>query len=194
MKPNSNPGPTSVPKEHLRRARTLLDLTKRNIETVEEIESLSRLERTTGERAADAFARIVGSWKFIIAQTIFLIAWICLNIFAWVSHWDPYPFILVNLLLSFQAAYASPIIMMSQNRQASLNERRNKLDLQINLLAEQENTEMLHMLRKICKRLDIEVKHQTVHALEEDIRPEMIFEEIDRIEMGGAFKGEKERN
>lgn len=181
------------PKEHLKRARTLLDLTKQNIETVQEIEEVSRMDRTTGERAADKFAEIIGSWKFIIIQSIFLVGWIILNVVAWFHHWDPYPFILVNLCLSFQAAYAGPIIMMSQNRQAGLNERRNKLDLQINLLAEQENTEMLHMLRKICKRLDIEVKRGTVHAMEENISPEVIFEELDRIEMSSNFVNKTEK-
>src|SRR5215831_19884232 len=102
---------------------------------------------TVGQRIADAVAATMGSWSFIIVQSVILAGWIVLNVIAWFYHWDPYPFILLNLVLSFQAAFASPIIMMSQNRQARLDSRREQLDLQINLLAEQENTEMLKLLR-----------------------------------------------
>lgn len=77
-----------------------------------------------------------------------------------------YPFVLLNLALSFQAAYASPIIMMSQNGQPRMSERRNHLDLQVNLLAEQENTEMLRLLRLLCERLEIQISADSaLHAL-----------------------------
>jgi uncharacterized membrane protein len=59
----------------------------------------------------------MGSWRFIIIQSLLLAGWIGLNVMGWLAHWDPYPFILLNLVLSFEAAYAAPIIMMSQNRQ-----------------------------------------------------------------------------
>jgi uncharacterized membrane protein len=74
---------------------------------------------TLGARAADRFASAMGSWTFIIIQSVILMIWIALNVVAWIRHWDPYPFILLNLTLSFQAAYAAPIIMMSQNRQSA---------------------------------------------------------------------------
>ena len=76
-------------------------------------------DRTFGQRAADGFAKAAGSWRFIIIQSIILAVWILLNVTAWIHRWDIYPFILLNLCLSFQAAYAAPIIMMSQNRQAA---------------------------------------------------------------------------
>ena len=56
----------------------------------------------------------MGSWTFIIVQSVILALWIALNVIAWIEHWDPYPFILLNLALSFQAAYAAPFIMISQ--------------------------------------------------------------------------------
>jgi uncharacterized membrane protein len=71
-----------------------------------------------GQSAADRIARWMGSWKFIIIQSIFVGGWVVLNLVAIVHHWDAYPFILLNLLFSTQAAYTAPIIMMSQNRQA----------------------------------------------------------------------------
>lgn len=73
-----------------------------------------------GSRIADAVAKSMGSWRFIIIQTIFVIIWMGLNLVAYFNHWDAYPFILLNLVFSTQAAYAAPIIMMAQNRQ---NER-----------------------------------------------------------------------
>jgi uncharacterized membrane protein len=73
---------------------------------------------TLGQKVADRVASTMGSWPFIIIQSILLIAWIMLNSIAWIKHWDPYPFILLNLALSFQAGYAAPFVMMSQNRQA----------------------------------------------------------------------------
>lgn len=71
-----------------------------------------------GDRIADSVANNMGSWRFIIIQTVIVIMWMSLNIFAYLGHWDPYPFILLNLIFSTQAAYAAPIIMMSQNRQS----------------------------------------------------------------------------
>src|SRR5258708_9546018 len=74
---------------------------------------------TTGQRIADRLATVMGSWPFIIVQSIILAFWITLNVIAYMNHWDPYPFILLNLAPSFHAAYAAPIIMMSQNRPAT---------------------------------------------------------------------------
>jgi len=93
---------------------------------------------TFGQRLADRFAEVIGSWRFILIQSAMLAVWITLNITAYVYHWDPYPFILLNLALSFQAAYAAPIIMMSQNRQAEKDHLQAKNDYEVNLKAELE--------------------------------------------------------
>jgi uncharacterized membrane protein len=98
---------------------------------------------TRGQRIADAVASTMGSWRFIIVQSTLLFAWVSLNVLAWVRHWDPYPFILLNLALSFQAAYAAPFIMMSQNRQADVDRRKAEDDYKINIKAELE-IELLH--------------------------------------------------
>jgi len=73
---------------------------------------------TVAQKVADKVAATVGSWRFIIIQSFILAVWLALNITGIVFRWDPYPFILLNLMLSFQAAYAAPFVMMSQNRQA----------------------------------------------------------------------------
>ena len=91
-----------------------------------------------GAVLADAVASTVGSWRFIIVQTGLITAWITGNAIFGGGAWDPYPFILLNLLLSFQAAYTAPIIMMSQNRSADLDRDRATADYQVNIRAEAE--------------------------------------------------------
>jgi uncharacterized membrane protein len=98
---------------------------------------------TFGQRVADRVAATMGSWPFIIIQTAILFVWIVLNVTAVVRRWDPYPFILLNLALSFQAAYAAPFIMMSQNRQQDIDRKEAENDHQINIKAELE-IELLH--------------------------------------------------
>lgn len=105
---------------------------------VVDVTSKAHDERTAGQRAADAVAAIVGSWRFIIIQSVLLTIWVIINVIGVIEKWDPYPFILLNLLLSLQAAYTAPIIMMSQNREAQLDRLRAEHDFQINVKAEEE--------------------------------------------------------
>jgi uncharacterized membrane protein len=116
---------------------------------------------TAGQRIADAVAATMGSWRFIIIQSTVLFLWIALNITAYIRHWDPYPFILLNLALSFQAAYAAPFIMMSQNRQQDIDRQKAEADFQINIKAELE-IELLH------EKLD-ELREKEVVALTEAV-------------------------
>ncbi len=106
------------------------------------------------EKAADKVADVVGSWTFIIVQSCLLFGWIVLNCIAWNKGWDPYPFILLNLVLSFQAAFTAPIIMMSQNRQSEVDRKRAENDYQINLKAEREIMELHAKLDEVLRRLD----------------------------------------
>ena len=125
------------------------------------INELDNGRLSTGDRAADLFASAVGSWRFIIIQSFVLAAWIGLNVTAWMRHWDPYPFILLNLALSFQAAYAAPIIMMSQNRQAAKDRLMAEQDYQINTKAEDE-------LKAVMKHLETQddLMLEILHRLE----------------------------
>jgi uncharacterized membrane protein len=113
---------------------------------------------TTGQRIADAVAATMGSWGFIIIQSTILLVWIVLNVTAWIRVWDPYPFILLNLALSFQAAYAAPFIMMSQNRQQDIDRQAAENDYQINIKAELE-IEALH--QKLDQLRETEVLYLT---------------------------------
>lgn len=104
-------------------------------------------ELTLGQRVADKVASTVGSWPFIITQSCILALWIILNIVGWVYRWDPYPFILLNLALSFQAAYAAPFVMMSQNRQSEKDRLTAQNDYQTDCKGEEE-------IRVIMEHLD----------------------------------------
>jgi uncharacterized membrane protein len=115
-----------------------------------------------GHRLADAVANGMGSWKFIIIQTILVVLWMGLNFVGFIYHWDAYPFILLNLLFSTQAAYAAPIIMMAQNRQSERDRVQAQADYQTNLDAKKEiealqlslNTIELEKLDKIIRMLE----------------------------------------
>jgi uncharacterized membrane protein len=109
---------------------------------------------TWGERISDRVATVMGSWRFIIIQSVILAIWIILNVVGFRQHWDPYPFILLNLLLSFQAAYAAPIIIMSQNRQASIDRADARNDYEVNQKVE---LEIEHMQDKIDALRGMEV-------------------------------------
>lgn len=104
---------------------------------------------TIGQRVADGTAAVMGSWKFIIAQTIFVILWMGLNVIGFIRHWDAYPFILLNLLFSTQAAYAAPIIMMAQNRQNERDRYQAKEDYYTNIQAKKEIEELQKALARI---------------------------------------------
>lgn len=93
---------------------------------------------TFGQKLADKVADGMGSWGFIIVQTAIVAVWMTLNILGFAYHWDPYPFILLNLLFSTQAAYAAPIIMMSQNRQSQRDREHAEADYQVNLKSKEE--------------------------------------------------------
>ena len=113
---------------------------------------------TLGQKVADQVAATMGSWAFIIIQSCILTVWIVLNVTAYVQRWDPYPFILLNLALSFQAAYAAPFIMMAQNRQQDIDRQAAQTDHQINIKAELE-IELLH--QKIDQLREKEVLYLT---------------------------------
>ena len=104
---------------------------------------------SVGDRMADSIAEGMGSWKFIIWQTIIVVIWMALNVVGFVRHWDAYPFILLNLIFSTQAAYAAPIIMMSQNRQADRDRVQAQNDYDTNLAAKREIEALQIQLNKI---------------------------------------------
>ena len=108
-----------------------------------------------GQRLADSVANGMGSWKFIIIQTILVVLWMILNFVGFMYHWDVYPFILLNLLFSTQAAYAAPIIMMAQNRQSERDRHQADQDYKTNVEAKLEIEQLTMRLNTIeIEKLD----------------------------------------
>ncbi|OWJ61444.1 DUF1003 domain-containing protein [Inquilinus limosus] len=135
-----------------------------------------RAALTFGQRLADGVAATVGSWRFIIVQSALLSLWIVLNVVGWIQAWDPYPFILLNLALSFQAAYTAPILMMSQNRQAEIDRYKAENDYKINIKAELE-IEQLH------QKIDL-LREQEVVRLTRAV--ELLLQRLDAAEGKGT--------
>jgi uncharacterized membrane protein len=108
-----------------------------------------------GGRLADAVAKRMGSWSFIIVQTFIVLVWMLINLIGCFHHWDVYPFILLNLLFSIQAAYAAPVIMMAQNRQSERDRAQAAADFDTNLEAKEEIENLQMKLNKIeIEKLD----------------------------------------
>ncbi|HEU0164821.1 MAG TPA: DUF1003 domain-containing protein [Thermomicrobiales bacterium] len=154
-----------------RRAIRAVFAHRQKVKNVNEIEEE---KLTPGERIADSVARVMGSWRFIIIQSVILIGWIFLNALAWIHHWDPYPFILLNLALSFQAAYSAPIIMMSQNRQATKDRLTAESDYHVNLHSEVE-------VAAIHGKLDGLIGEQWNNLVELQQKQLELLERIDRL-------------
>ncbi len=132
-----------------------------------DINALHEEGLTPGQRVADTVARTMGSWRFIIIQSSLLVLWIALNTaLALTRHWDPYPFILLNLALSFQAAYAAPFIMMSQNRQSAKDRLHAEEDYRINCKAEAE----VAAIHGRLEHLTVEAWDALLTAQEEQLR------------------------
>jgi uncharacterized membrane protein len=154
-------------------------LSPRNLERLRELraerpaQNVSKPALTRGAALADWVAETVGSWRFIVVQSVVLAIWIALNVMAFIRHWDPYPFILLNLVLSFQAAYAAPIIMMSQNRQSEIDRRNAQHDYRINVKAELE-IELLHNKIDALREREIVQLLNIIQCLSAHLAPELV--------------------
>ncbi|MCW1922565.1 DUF1003 domain-containing protein [Luteolibacter arcticus] len=161
----------------------ITDLERNVIESIREHEIIAEhpddaeelAKRTLGDRVADRIASFGGSWRFIISFGVFIFAWILLNILVLTTRPpDPYPFILLNLLLSCLAAFQAPVIMMSQNRGEARDRRRAEQDYQINLKAELE-------IRHLHEKLDHLLHHHGERLLEiQNIQTELLRQLVDR--------------
>ncbi len=120
-------------------------------------------ELTFGQRIADETAAVIGSWKFIIFQTVFVFVWIALNLVGYYEKWDPFPFILLNLLFSTQAAYAAPIIMMSQNRQNERDRYKAEADYRTDL----KSKSGIEEIKKTLDRLENEKLDQIIQIIKQ---------------------------
>jgi uncharacterized membrane protein len=122
---------------------------ERKVREIRNLNEKLTAERTVGQKIADSVASGMGSWRFIIIQTLVVVVWMILNMVAFMHHWDPFPFILLNLVFSTQAAYAAPIIMMSQNRSAERDRAQAQNDYETNIAAKEEIEQLMRRLDAI---------------------------------------------
>lgn len=156
-------------------------LVKENVETIRKIESAAEEARTTGDAVADAIARFCGSTLFIWVHLVLIGGWLLVNVLLpRGERFDPQPFGALNLTVSIEAIFLSTFILISQTRQQRLGERRNHLDLQINLLAEQEASQMLRMMQQVMDHLGVKMETGQVEALQQATDPERMIEQIEQ--------------
>ena len=155
------------------------DLTKRNVELVRQMEESAKHERKKSDVVAEVIARFCGSMTFVWVHVAWFGAWILINALPGLPHLDPFPFTFLTLVVSLEAIFLSTFILISQNHDTKISERRNHLDLQINLLSEQENTTMLAMLRTIAAKVGAELEQdEELEALSEATAPERLAKQI----------------
>ena len=163
---------------------TVDELTRRNVEVVARLDDAAKAKRTPTDRAVDMITDFCGRMTFVWVHVVWFGAWILMNTLHTVPRrvrFDPFPFKFLTLTVSLEAIFLSAFILISQNRQGRLAERRNHLDLQINLLSEQENTKMLAMLETIQKHLGIPDHDPEVAMYEESTQPERLVHQIELL-------------
>ena len=129
--------------------KELLDKIRRRERVSKNVAVLHEEQLTFGERVSDKLAEVAGSWSFIFAFGLILGIWILVNTIAFVHHWDKYPYILLNLILSMLAAIQAPVIMMSQHRQEDRDRLSAEHDYEVNLKAEMELQELHQKLDEL---------------------------------------------
>ena len=133
--------------------------------------------REFGERLSEWIALFAGSMLFVYIHVVWFALWILINT-VFKAAIDPFPFTFLTFVVSLEAIFLSTFILISQNHETQLTNRRNHLDLQINMLAEQENTKMLELLQEIAKKVGVKVDDEATKALVEEVDPEVLLEEI----------------
>jgi uncharacterized membrane protein len=159
------------------------EITRRNVRTVRELEELAVADPSFADRTASFVARFCGSIHFVWVHAVVFGAWFAINSIPGLPHWDPYPFTFLTMWASTESIFIASFILIAQNYSMRLNERRAQLDLQINLLAEQENTKTLQMLDAIARQVGAQVGHDPeVAALAEATRLDSLAKQIDETQ------------
>ncbi len=156
------------------------ELVQANVKRIAGLEEAEHAKATPGERVADAIAAFTGSMWFVWISVALIGGWVVINlVLPQGKRLDPFPFPLLTLMLSVEAIFLSIFILMSQNRAATVSDKRSHLDLQLNLLSEQENTKMLLMLREIGQAVGAEFGDPELKELEAKTKPEELSHQID---------------
>jgi uncharacterized membrane protein len=160
------------------------ELSLRNIETISRIEQAANNKRTRSDVVADSIAGFCGSTVFVYVHCLWFGVWLLWNSVGWVAkqyRWDPPPFNMLTLVVSLEAIFLSTFILISQNRQQKVADQRNHLDLQINMLAEQESSQMLLMMKALMEHLDVPIVGELHEALIQETNAEQLAEHIENV-------------
>ena len=150
---------------------------KTNVLKVVDIEAAQKANRTGGEKVSEMIAAFCGSMTFVWVHVIWFGGWVLVNSISSFTF-DPFPFTFLTLVVSLEAIFLSTFILISQNQETKLTERRNHLDLQINMLTEQENTKMLEILQLIAEKVGVAGDDPEAAALLETMEPQKLVAEI----------------
>jgi len=166
---------------HEHKPETAADVTRRNVQAMRRLEEAAMARRSGADRAAAAIARFCGSMAFVWIHVLIFACWVGYNSLPWFQAFDPYPFTFLTLVVSLEAIFLSTFILISQNYEMRITDRRNQLDLQINLLAEQEDTKILQILEQIARQVGAQMPDDPqVRALEQATRPDVLARQIEK--------------
>jgi uncharacterized membrane protein len=155
-------------------------LTRPNVQRIALLEAAALEGRSGVDRGVDAVSHFCGTTTFVWVHVLGFGAWVTLNLAPGLPHLDAYPFPFLTFMVSLEAILLSTFILMSQNRQGLILERRNRLDLQINLLAEQESTMTLVLLTRVAQKLGVEgTDDPELLRLQQAASPERMVRQID---------------
>jgi uncharacterized membrane protein len=140
--------------------RTLPDVAKENLRTVAQIEKHYLQKRKIGERIGDTIAQFSGSIAFFVVNAVWYLAWILINSgrVSGIKPFDPYPYTFLTLMVSLEAIFLAIFVLASQNRMSRVADYRANLDLEINMLAEEETTQILRLLSAIAMKLGLDAE------------------------------------
>lgn len=171
-------------------------LMRENVESMRRVDETALAKRSRADRMASFIANFCGSLPFVWLHAAAFSLWLGFNSWPGIDHVDPYPFTLLTLIVSLEAIFLSSFILISQNYELRISDRRNQLDLQINLLTEQENTKMLQLLERIAKKVGVDTGNdRDIHMLKEATDPEKLIAQIDQAQQSEpaaqALNGQK---
>jgi uncharacterized membrane protein len=155
---------------------------RKNVETIMALEEQAIHRRTSTEHAADVITKFAGSTPFLLFHLLWFAVWISANtgLLPGIKSFDPYPFSFLTLVVSLEAIFLSLLVLMAQNRMTKEADKRAHLDLQINMLAEQQNTLMLKLLQKVCERLEIDSESDEImREMAEETDVHQLAEELE---------------
>lgn len=171
---------SSMSSKSYHQPKTVTDLTERNVTTIAQLEEAAKEQRTRADRLAEHIADFCGSIAFVWVHIVWFGGWVLVNLLPGLPHFDTFPFTFLTLVVSLEAIFLSTFILISQNHQTRLSEKRNHLDLQINLLAEQENTKILRLLDRIADKVGVVIDDDPdIAVLEEATEPDTLEKQID---------------